>query len=260
MIIMRYGIFTVAEEYFEILGVIPSVDVLRYRLVPGPENLLEVESQSTVTIDLGQPEADIFKKFGKDTRNEIRRAETKDLVVCSLLQSHEISDPMLTELELHYRHLVRLKGITPLNLQRIRLLRKQGQLFLSKADTPDGATLAWHVYLVAHRRSRLLHSVSLFRESQEPAQRALVGRANRLLHWKDIIGFKQCGLALYDLGGYYLGKTDESKLRINQFKDEFHGELRTEYNGLKFLGVKGALAKIGFQGFRLLAHAFSRTA
>jgi Acetyltransferase (GNAT) domain len=251
MIIMRYGVFTVAEAYFERLLETPRVDVVRYRLVASSALLAEVEPQSTVTIDLAQSESAIFNQFRKDTRYEIRRAETKDLVESRLLTSREITEPVFTELARHYRDLVTTKGITPLNLQRLRLLQEQGRLLIGKASLPDGSPLAWHVYLVAHKRARLLYSVSLFRDTQETAQRALVGRANRLLHWHDIIALKKAGLELYDFGGYYLGKTDESKLRINQFKDEFQGVLRTEYNGMLFLGIMGRVAQVGFQTLRL---------
>jgi len=254
VIIMRYGIFTVAEEYFETVCETPRVDVLRYRLVASPENLRNVEPQSTVTIDLTQPESVIFQNFDKATRYEIRRAESKDLIECVLLNSHEITESSLAQLESNYRGLVKIKGVTPINMQRLSLLQEQGKLFLGKATMPDGTALAWHVYLVAHRRARLLHSLSLFRDTQQSAQRQLVGRANRLLHWNDIIEFKNAGIELYDFGGYFQGNIDKGRLQINQFKDEFHGVLRTEFNGFRFFGARGFIVKIGLLTIRLFTN------
>ena len=132
MIIMRYGIFMVAEEFFGTLSDIPDVDILRYRLVASPENLVGAESQSTLIIDLAQPESSIFNNFDKGNRYEIRRAETKDAIVCRLLRSHEITDATLAELTTHYRDLMKLKDLTPLNMQRLLCLKEQGLLFIGE--------------------------------------------------------------------------------------------------------------------------------
>jgi hypothetical protein len=259
MILMRYGPFRVAEEFFRPFpAVVPGADLLRSRLVPSPEGLRQVEAQSTVTLSLDQAPEAVFARFGKDNQYKIRRAETKDRVQCRMLDGQSLSSDDLARLQADYRDLVQRKGITPLNLQRLERLRERDQLFIGRADDEEGGTLAWHVYLVAHRRARLLYSVSLFREAESSARRALVGRANRLLHWRDILAFQEAGVELYDFGGYYQGGTDQSKLRINQFKDEFHGDLRTEYNGLRFQGPGGALARLSLAALRWSSRLLGR--
>jgi len=47
----------------------------------------------------------------------------------------------------------------------------------------------WHAYILSGRTARLLHSGSCFR-NREAHYRALVGRANRWLHWKDMLQLK----------------------------------------------------------------------
>jgi hypothetical protein len=103
-------------------------------------------------------------------------------------------------------------------------------LDLSCATDGDGAALVWHAHLRAPGRVRLLHSTSLFREQQNPADRSLIGRANRWHHWQDMLRFREEGFCVFDLGGWYAGNDDAELLRINQYKQAFGGRLAKEYN------------------------------
>lgn len=90
--------------------------------------------------------------------------------------------------------------------------------------------LAIHVYVVDEKNTiaRLLYSATnseLFEENK-----ALIGRANRLLHFNDILFFKNEGFERYDLGGYAHNTTDNSLKGINKFKAGFGGEVRKVYN------------------------------
>lgn len=239
MITMRYGPFTMGEAFFAVPADPVGVDLLHCRQVPSAEGLAMVDTQGTLLIDLQRPEEEIFAAFEKDTKYEIRRAGTKDGIQCALLASADITGEVLAGFAAQYRAFAAEKGIPALNLKRLEQLRRKGALCLGRAAAPDGTPLAWHAYLIEERRARLLYSLSLYREA---ADRNLVGRANRLLHWKDMTAFQALGIATYDFGGYYRGGTDPAKLRINQFKAEFSGEQRVEYNGFIFLNLKGRVA------------------
>jgi hypothetical protein len=86
-----------------------------------------------------------------------------------------------------------------------------------------------HAYIVSDRRARLHQSSSHFRNSSDSEFRNLVGRANRYLHWDDMLYFKNMGLEYYDFGGWYGGQSNTEKLAINQFKESFGGEKQPEY-------------------------------
>jgi hypothetical protein len=105
----------------------------------------------------------------------------------------------------------------------------QSHVVITKAIYKD-EDVVMHAYLFDDnfKRVRLLHSASLFRIEKDPQYRAVIGRANRLLHFKDMCYFKEKGYQEYDLGGYAHGTTDESLLKINQFKDSFGGALVEE--------------------------------
>ena len=100
-------------------------------------------------------------------------------------------------------------------------------------------TVAWHVHVAVNRRATLLHSASHFRNLDDNELRAVVGRANRLLHWKDIIGFKAEGLEVYDFGGWYAGSEDQALLKINQFKEGFGGSRVEQVNAALALSWRG---------------------
>lgn len=242
MITMRYGPFTLGEAFFRIPPEPERVDLLHCRQVPSAEGLAMVDTQGTLLIDLARPEGEIFAGFEKDTKYEIRRAETKDGVQCALLAGGDITDAALADFEGQYRTFAGQKGIPPINAKRLGQLRKTGGLRLGLAKAPDGSVLAWHAYLIAEERARLLYSLSLFRDTPDAAHRNLVGRANRLLHWKDMTALGALGTHTYDFGGYYRGGADPAKLRINQFKAEFGGVQRVEFNGFLYLNLKGRIA------------------
>jgi len=75
-----------------------------------------------------------------------------------------------------------------------------------------------------------LHSASLFREYSDTPTRNLIGRANRNLHWHDLLRYKEAGVPLFDFGGWYDGRDDEEQLRINAFKEEFGGRVVREFH------------------------------
>jgi hypothetical protein len=241
MIAMKYGPFTLGEAFFRRTAVPAGMDAVLYRQLPSPEGLVRPVTQATLLLDLSRPEDELFQAIEKSARYEIRRSETKDGTRCRLLQARDLTDAYLVNLAERYREFAQTKGIVPMNLQRLRQLRAAGMLLIGQADAEGGETLAWHVYLVAHRRARLLYSLSRFRDSEDPQFKGMVGRANRHLHWEDVRALKALGVATYDFGGFYLGRTDEAKLRINHFKLEFRGVQATEYNGFHAQSLKGRL-------------------
>src|SRR5262249_2119895 len=120
-----------------------------------------------------------------------------------------------------------LQESNPVPLARSDLDSYGDHLTLTKAVL-QGEPLVMHCYLVhGHSsRARLLHSASTYHGVQDSAKRGLIGRANRFLHFEDMLHFKRSGLRLYDLGGYALDTSDPKRLAINEFKDGFGGELK----------------------------------
>ncbi|WP_199117978.1 hypothetical protein [Pedobacter sp. ASV28] len=173
----------------------------------------------TKLINLWASEEEICKGFNKDTAYEIRRAR-KDGIVTGV------------ELDIYrfvkfYNTFAQTKGLHQLGNH---ILHYGEHLMMTKA-TAENEDLVMHAYILdlSDKRVRLLYSASQYRnEVSGASKRALVGRANRLLHAEDMLLFKAQGFATYDMGGYAFGTKEVDLHRINVFKDGFGGELILE--------------------------------
>src|SRR5207253_7222847 len=114
---------------------------------------------------------------------------------------------------------------------------RNGTLDLSLVADPAGTPLAWHVNYRTPGRARQLHSIAFFRGDK--AERNLVGRAHRYQTWMDILRFKEAGIPIFDLGGWYHGKTDAELLKINAFKEEFGGKVVCQYICERGISLRG---------------------
>jgi hypothetical protein len=190
----------------------------------------------TLEVDLTKSEEEILLAIKKDTKYEIRRASDKDQLQCQFFENP--TPEIIDEFVAFFRSFAHMKGILP--IERARLLRysQAGVAMLSKCFGPNGNPLTWHAYYVEGQRARLLYSASM-RADKTSVDRSLVGRANRLNHWNDILYFKNKGLKIYDLGGWYAGDSDKEKLNINKFKEEFGGQHTIQYNGLYTRSIRG---------------------
>jgi lipid II:glycine glycyltransferase (peptidoglycan interpeptide bridge formation enzyme) len=89
--------------------------------------------------------------------------------------------------------------------------------------------LVWHAYVTSGTTARLQHSGSYFR-NKENDYRALVGRANRWLHWRTMLRFKEMGMERYDWGGLFEDESVPERAGINNFKRSFGGQQERTYD------------------------------
>lgn len=187
----------------------------------------------TSLIDLHQDEAQLLGSISKGFRYEIRRAADKDGLTTHFTH---LDDSTLARFTAHYNAFATGKGLAPANQTKLAALAARQALVLAIINAPEGPWLAAHLYLVSGTRARLYHSASL---ATEGADRQLIGRANKLLHWRALQHFKAAGLAAYDMGGISMG---EALKAIDDFKQAFGGQLVREYNCLLPVSWKGRLA------------------
>jgi len=150
----------------------------------------------SIEIDLQTPEETLLKAMDADTRYEIRRAETKDQLEAEVLM--QPSEALRQEFLRFHGAFAAEKNLQPATPALLDPLVAAGMLCLTRVLS-QGEPLVWHSYVIAQGRARLLHSASLFRGGDN-AQRNLVGRANRWLHWRDMMAFQSQGLRAYDMG------------------------------------------------------------
>lgn len=215
-----------------------NVDVLYYHHWTNPIIGIQCSEEHTILIDLTQDQDKLWKAVGKNTRYKIRRAE-KEQTVYELWDTKNLD--FLNEFFDFYDEFAMQKGLSKLNRPRLRNFMETRTLEISQSKSKDGTPLVWHAYYRDKTRSFLLYSASMFRSSTNTSYRNMIGRVNRYHHWQDILRFKNLGVSLYDFGGWYAGNKDQEKLRINQFKEEFGGEVVRLFNCAQGVSLKGKL-------------------
>src|SRR5207248_2253065 len=180
----------------------------------------------------------LLGNMSRATRSQIRRAQREGL--CYEFASAPTRSWAEQFFEF-YDLFARSKNLKP-SVDRRRVLGFiiKGALDLSRVSSRDGRVLVWHAHLRSGRYACLLYSASLFRREAK-SMAAYFGRANRLLHWSDMLRFRDEGFATYDFGGWYPGTQNQALLRVNRFKESFGGELVVQYNCDQGATWKGAL-------------------
>jgi len=223
-----------------------GADILvhRYRRAPIPHaRSLPLHSLRT---DLAPPAEAIAAGFEESCRRQIRRAQRDDG-----LQHELIAEPAgeLEEFAAFYDRFALQKGLWLADRHWLARAVEARQLALSCA-VRGGERLVWHAHLTAGGTAQLAHSVSLYRGT-DSEHRSLVGRANRWLHWQDMLTFKAAGVLHYDWGGMFADESTPERAGINRFKRSFGGAPVLAYEcsvpvtlrGRVWLTVRGALRR-----------------
>jgi hypothetical protein len=230
----------IVDFYFdEPLVDVKRVDVIRYiqRSAPVPD--LEATVFHTILIDLTKDESWLLANVRNNTRYEIVRAGDRDQLEYEYWRSP--AGEALKKFCDFYDRSARLKRRAPVSRARFRALDRAGVLDLSVVRQ-NGEDLVWHAHYVGQQRARLLETASLFRATDNPERRKLVGRANRYHHWRDMMRLKPNGILVYDFGGYMPGATDPEKAGINRFKEGFGGRRVENYMSRRAVTLCGRIA------------------
>jgi len=214
----------------------PGVDIVLYRQREAPIADARTTPFLTMVTDLSAEADAIAENFGKDCRYKIRRAETKDG-----LRMEFITDPesRLGEFRAFFDAFAKQKSFWPCDHQWLLAACKARQLVLTSASQ-NGEALVWHAYLMSGKAAWLQYTGSCFR-NKENDYRALVGRANRWLHWKEMLRFKETGIRRYDWGGLFEDETVPENAGINKFKKDFGGQQVRTYDCTVPVTFKGRI-------------------
>lgn len=172
-----------------------------------------IENDLTLDADL------IFSKFQKQIRNSIRQAERSN-VNCFF------SNDKLNFLSF-YNLFAAKKKLRPISMKMLDLIGEN--LFLSFGVCQD-KILAAHCYLVDFETGYVLLYLSASRRLiDENIEPNFIGKANKLLHYRDMLYFKSLGLNRYGFGGYSENKRSDLKYGINKFKSHFGGQITNKF-------------------------------
>lgn len=169
----------------------------------------------TLHSDLSLTEDVLLQQFSSTCRNEVRRS-IKDGIVCSEQKN-------IDEYISFFNDFASQKAINGVDAKRVASYGKNFIVF--KAEL-DGEVLAMHSLLVDYDSSIVLLLTSANARFEDSKKRTIIGRANRYLHYYEMLYFKEHGLKIYDWGG--IAKEDDVVVNpglkgVNDFKLSFGG-------------------------------------
>lgn len=213
-----------------------EVDIVVYRQRASPIAGARATPFLSLVVDLSATEGAIMDQFGKDCRYKIRRAESKDG-----LRMEFISDPAdrLDEFCAFYDAFARQKSLKLSDRQWLLAACNARRVVLTSASR-NGEALVWHAYLITGKAAWLQYTGSCFRD-RDNDYRAVVGRANRWLHWNEMLRFKGLGITRYDWGGLFEDESVPERAGINRFKKEFGGQFVRTYDCVVPVTVRGRI-------------------
>lgn len=187
----------------------------------GPVPGFRREPKFTKLIDLRPPEEAIFDGFGKNTKHKVKRALTEGMRFSLETDPNKLRDA--------YNEFARSKNRPPMDEPSLRTYWPR---MVATKITFEDEVLVMHSYLLDPelRRACQQHSASLYRSSDDAQRQNLTGRANRLLHYLDMLWLKEREMETFDLGGYAKDTLDPELVEVNEFKDGFGGQLVEESN------------------------------
>ena len=207
-----------------------KVDVLSYYFVTEKQKKnYSLVNHFTILNDLSKSEDELFSCIQKKTRKIIREAKSEEDISCvTILEPGEYNLSAVNDFIKFYNSFAQLKNLFSANLKEIEQFVNAKTLCI-RAAQKDNEILVMHQLHVADNRAFGQRSCSLFRNSEDHDYIKMISKANRLLHWDDMLYFKKRGFLIYDLGGWYTGQTDKELLQLNEFKKSFGGEVKQEY-------------------------------
>ena len=206
-----------------------KVDVLSFYFVPEkPEKSFNNLRPIAYQHDLSRSGDELFSLIDKKGRKQINKAKTEDGIICfSLLEPGDYNIDAVNEFIDFFNKFAQSKKLPLIGMKDLEQFVNMKNLSI-RAAKKDNEILVMHQLDVSNNRAKSQRSCSMFRNSNDPEYKKLVSRANRLLQWEDMVYFKEKGLLIYDVGGWYDGK-DKEQLSLNEFKESFGGEKRQEY-------------------------------
>lgn len=193
------------------------------------DNICKLENKlysATNQLDINAD--DIKAGFTKTVRYEISRAEKENIDIYYYKKDELLNPSIIDSINCAYMKFCDKKNNQSLkkyfDVNELEKLSKTDNVTVSYAKYAGGIT--YHVYYHDEHTCMLMFSFSNT-HIENDIDKNIVGRANKLLHWRDMIYFKDIGLSVYDWGGLF---NLDGKNGIDKFKLSFGAQPREAYN------------------------------
>jgi hypothetical protein len=211
-----------------------NVDVLAFRQRSAPIANSHCTPQLTLVSELTTDPNALLEKFARTCRQSILRADRRD----------ELWMELTTRPGAHIRDFCSFYDA----FARQKRLRPANGVWFEAACDADCLAIAtvWkgkeplvrHAYVLGGEIIHLHTSASLFR-TQDQDNRALIGRANRWLHWRSMLYFAERGATRHDWGGLFETESTPEQEGVNRFKKDFGGKPERRYDCLVACTARG---------------------
>ena len=197
----------------------------------------------TLCIDLQQSEEAMRKDMNRTTRYQINKAGRDNL------QVHFKTEPTNEDIEefvAFFNPFAKEKNIELCRVDKLYSLQKHKQLVITYVLHEDGRKMASHLYIANEKRAIMLYSCSgRFENADIPGLH--IGRANRYLHWQDMLFFKNKQVNYYDFLGLSIDKNNQAQQNVNTFKKGFGGFELVEYQSFIPQNWRGVLLAVALK-------------
>ncbi len=238
--------FGKANRHWVELASVHSLDAVRFLQREAPIEGTAAQEYHTLILDLSKRPDQLLAKIHKTARYKIKRAAERDGLSHRCWSAPDLS--AIRELCSFVGRFRMFSGLLPPEPGWLETYSRAGMLDLSVIVGQDREPLAWHCHYIGSGRARLLIS-SNARFGGSSEFRQLVGRANLLLHWCDILRFKENGIGLYDFGGWRRTDSDLRRSQVHRFKEQFGGDAEKSFNCEVGITLRGRLY-LAFLGAR----------
>lgn len=197
----------------------------------------------TLCIDLQLSEEELRKDMNRTTRYQLNKGARDNLIIEHL--EHPTKKDV-EAFEAFFNPFAEEKAIELCRTDKLHSLRKQGKIVISYVYHPDGRKMASHLYIANGVRAIMLYSCSgRFANADIPGLE--IGRANRYLHWQDMLYFKEKSYDYYDFLGLSINPADKAQQNVNTFKKGFGGFEVIEYQSFIPQNLRGVLLAIALK-------------
>lgn len=152
----------------------------------------------------------LFAGFNKTYRYQIQKA-IKENITCTVENNYE-------KFLAFYNPFAKEKGLSNVNMDH--LTSKEPNLLITFA-TLGSTVLVTHSYIIDKKLGVARLWLSGSSRLEKDIDHYQIGAANKLLHFKDMLYFKEKGFTTYDFGTY---EEEEQFQGLNKFKLSFGGE------------------------------------
>ena len=217
-----------------------NADIVTFNAFDNPDSNIrkKLKLQNTLYSDLTKTQDELFDEVKSKTYKYHIRRSLQDNIKVTLYSPSNLksNEQIIRDLISCHHEMYKEKGMD-VQLKDIEIFPYlyANALWISVAETEE-EPLVYHSYVDCGDTVRLLHSCSCFREKKDLA--ALIGRANKRLHWDDILAFKKLGYTNYDWGGI---ASFDNPNGIDLFKMSFGGKQHSYYKGQVGITTKGAI-------------------